>query len=92
MTCNEAGGCVFDYQASTTTVSGITATFDGTNIKATVTGTGFPVGDVANTELWVDGKKQQTDSVSADTAVFTLTHALNNWSQDIKFYTAEGLP
>jgi len=58
----------------------------------TVAGTGFAVGDVANTELWIDGKKQQTVDVQASSATFEVIDVLTTSSSDIKFYTAEGLP
>lgn len=61
MTCNIAGGsgCVFNYKASTSSISGMTSAFDtATNsIMLTVAGTGFIANDVANTELWIDGFK-----------------------------------
>ena len=52
-------GCVFDYQASTTSVFGISASFDSqtNSIIAVVTGMGFDVGDTVGTELWIDGMK-----------------------------------
>lgn len=55
-------------------------------------GTGFIDNDVANTELWIDGMKQETVSVDTTTAVFNLVDALSIKSKDIKFYTAEGSP
>jgi hypothetical protein len=58
----------------------------------TVAGTGFPVGDVANTELWIEGIKQETVDVQATSATFEVTDVPSNFSSDIKFYTAEGLP
>jgi len=61
MQCNiNAGdGCVFDYVDSTSTVTGITSSFDAAtnSIMVTVTGTGFTLDDTVNTELWIDGMK-----------------------------------
>lgn len=96
MECNINGGdgCFFDYIDSTSTVTGISAAFDqaSNSIKLTVSGTGFVAGDAAGTELWIDGLKQQIVSVDTTTAVFQLTGALSNTSQDIKFYIGEGSP
>lgn len=61
MTCNigSGSGCVFNFKASTSSISGMTSAFDtATNsIMLTVAGTGFIANDVANTELWIDGFK-----------------------------------
>ena len=57
-----------------------------------VSGTGFPIGDTVGTELWIDGSKQETVSVTATNAVFKLIDAMSSITSDIKFYTAEGLP
>lgn len=50
-------GCKFNYEASTSTVSSISSNFDSASnsIRLTVEGTGFIAGDLANTELWIDG-------------------------------------
>lgn len=97
MVCNIGGGsgCVFDFVASTTTVNdSVTAAFDAAseNIQLTVTGTGFPVGDLVGTELWIDGEKQETVDVTATSATFNLVNAKGTSSQNIQFYTAEGSP
>lgn len=96
MECNVAGaaGCFFDYVDGTTTISGMTEMLDtATNsIQLTVAGTGFTLGDVANTELWIDGKKQSTVDVQATTATFSLIDAMDTSSSDIKVYFAEGSP
>lgn len=96
MECNLGGGngCVFEYQESTTSVTGITASFDSStnSIHARVTGTGFDDNDTVGTELWIDGMKQETVSVSANEAEFKLTSVKSTSSTDIKFYTAEGTP
>ena len=70
-------GCVFEYEASASTVSGIVAAFDepSNKIQLTVSGTGFIDTDVANTELWIDGMKQETVSVDTTTAIFNLVDA-----------------
>ena len=61
MLCNIGGGdgCIFEYQDSTTSVTGITASFDSStnSIHARVTGTGFDDNDTVGTELWIDGMK-----------------------------------
>lgn len=53
MVCNigAGAGCIFDFQASTTTITGMTQALDAaTNtIQVTVEGTGFTPGDLANT-------------------------------------------
>lgn len=87
-------GCVFEYEASASTVSGIVAAFDepSNKIQLTVSGTGFIDTDVANTELWIDGMKQETVSVDTTTAIFNLVGARSIDSSDIEFYTAEGSP
>ena len=55
-------------------------------------GTRFALNDIAGTELWIDGMKQETISVSENVAAFKLTGVKSNSSSDIKFYTAEGSP
>ena len=57
-----------------------------------VTGSGFNANDNVGTELWIDGMKQGTISVSENVAAFKLTGVKSNSSSDIKFYTAEGSP
>ena len=57
-----------------------------------VTGSGFNANDNVGTELWIDGMKQETISVSENVAAFKLTGVKSNSSSDIKFYTAEGSP
>ena len=56
---NGGNGCTFDYQASNTSVLGISTSFDSptNSILAVVTGTGFDAGDTVGTELWIDGMK-----------------------------------
>ena len=95
MTCNVGGpGCFFDYVDGTTTITGMTESLDtATNsIQLTVAGTGFTAGDVANTELWIDGMKQTTIDVQATTATFTLVDAMDRSSNDVKVYFGEGTP
>ena len=56
---NGGNGCTFDYQASNTSVLGISTSFDSptNSILAVVAGTGFDAGDTVGTELWIDGMK-----------------------------------
>ena len=95
MTCqiNAGNGCVFAFTASSTTVTGMTGAFDATtnSIILTVAGTGFLNNDITDTELWIDGFKQTTLSVSNTDATFKLINALTTSSSNIKFYTKEGL-
>jgi ribosomal protein S5 len=58
----------------------------------TMTGTGFTAGSTANTELWIDGFKQVTTSVSGTEANFDITNTLDVYSTDIQFYLPEGVP
>lgn len=76
MVCNIPTGCYFEYEASTTTVTSINGFFDGTDYKLNVGGTGFDItmspADIANTHLYIDGKLQETFSVSPTSAIFKL--------------------
>ena len=76
MVCNILTGCYFEYEASTTTVTSINGFFDGTDYKLNVGGTGFDItmspADIANTHLYIDGKLQETFSVSPTSAIFKL--------------------
>ena len=87
-------GCVFEYEQSIASVTDIASSYDSVNnrIQLTVSGTGFIAGDLANTELFIDGIKQDVVSVDATTAVFNLVDAKSSYSEDINFYTAEGSP
>lgn len=101
MVCNvgvEGDGCEFVFSNPLADLISITESFDSTSntIQLTVTGSGFTDGDTANTELYLDGVKQETVSVSqpADlgTAVFNVVYADDADVTNIVFYTQEGLP
>jgi len=59
--------------------------------RVTITGSGF-AGDVSETELYIDGFKQTTISVTSGQLIFDIVNMLDSTSSDIKLYLAEGIP
>jgi hypothetical protein len=85
--------CKWTYSGTVPTVSGIATSFDSTTNKwiATVTGQGIQ-GTSANVDLFVQGVKQETLSVSSTEAKFKIIEMLDVSSKNISFYTQDGLP
>jgi hypothetical protein len=57
-----------------------------------MTGTGFTAGSTSTTELWIDGFKQLTTSVTGTQAFFDVTKTLDTFSTNVYFYLPEGTP
>jgi hypothetical protein len=81
-------------KAALPTLTSVSFQFDtGKSLyTGTMTGTGFTAGSTANTELWIDGFKQVTTSVSSTVANFDITNTLDISSTNVQFYLPEGIP
>ena len=90
-TCQKSDGCTYKFQESTTAISDITQSFDGSDIFLTVHGSGFTAGDIEGTQLWIEEIMQQCVSVDTTSAVFKLVDVPSMSLSDIKVYTKEGI-
>jgi hypothetical protein len=92
--CVPNNTCEYEYKTPSATLQSITTAYstqDG-EWQTTVTGTGFPVADCANTEFLVYGKKQTCKSQTATAAIFTLSNLTNTTIGGMQLYFAEGTP
>ena len=84
----------FDFVNPLESLTGMSNAFDtATNTQVfTITGTGFTQDDLASVSLFIDGKKQETLTVSTTDATFKVTDALDSSSKNVRVYFADGLP
>jgi len=89
--CHPDDGCKWIYQPPAATLTSASVSFDGTNWVVTVSGTGFS-GDSSTVELFANGIKQETTSVSPTEATFNVVNSQSNSLNGLKLYFPEGTP
>ena len=84
----------FSYQTPVATITGMQNEFDASLNAETfsISGTGFPDGDISGVSLFIDGREQQTVSVSATEATFRVIDTQSESSANVRVYFADGLP
>jgi hypothetical protein len=89
----EDPNCEFTYTSNVPSISTMQANFDtSTNLYTLmVTGTGF-TGNTSTTELYIGGKLQKSDTVTATSATFTVTDISSESMTNAKLYFEPGLP
>ena len=60
--------------------------------KFSISGTGFPSGDLTGVSLFIDDVEQETVSVTDTEATFKVIDASAESSSNIRVYFADGLP
>ena len=85
---------MFDFVQPLETLDSLSSAFDDTLNKnvITATGSGFTADDIAGTELYLDGVKQETLTVSPTEATFAVNDALDSASTNAVVYFVDGLP
>ena len=57
-----------------------------------ISGTGFPSGNTSGVSLHIDGREQETVSVTATEATFKVIDAQSESSSSVRVYFSDGLP
>jgi hypothetical protein len=85
--------CKWTYTSNIPTISTMQANFDSTSnvYKLMVTGTAF-TGDTSSTELYIGGRLQKCDEVTATSATFTVTDITEETMKSSKLYFDIGIP
>ena len=79
------------YIQPAASLTSASTSFDGTNWQVVVSGNGF-AGDSSTVDLFVNGIRQQTDSITSTSATFTVTNALTSTLSNMRLYFPEGTP
>ena len=83
----------FNFMAPTATMTGMSNSFDAaTNSHVfSVSGSGFPAGDLSGVSMYIDGVEQETLDVTSTQATFKVIDASSEESCCVKVYFADGL-
>lgn len=57
----------------------------------TISGSGFPSGNLSGVKLYIDGVAQQTTEVVATSATFMITDMKSHTSNNVRVYFPDGL-
>lgn len=93
-TCIDATSCKFEYVVPNVSVTSLAPGLDTANgfATATLSGTGFTVGDTSSISLFIDSYKQTTYSVDSGSVIFRITNMDDSSSSNIQITTAQGFP
>ena len=87
------GSDLYEFATPMATLSDMTNAFDSSSNSQifTITGSGFPNGDISGVSLHLDGIEQETLTVTDTVATFRVTEVLTG-NPSVRVYFADGLP